>query len=117
VRRADLIVDGDLGDGGLDGAPSNCQSRIRVLSQRPFVASYRPLVDTVDFVSGMGSWGPVLSVVVGTVLGMSSAVETPAAAGQWWRVDDAELRTALTDMQNTIRRNYHAMLEMVREAD
>jgi hypothetical protein len=44
-------------------------------------------------------------------------VEMPAAAGQWWRVDDAELRTALTDTQTAMRRNYHAMLELVREAD
>jgi hypothetical protein len=48
---------------------------------------------------------------------MSSSVETPSATGQWWQVDDAELRTALTDMQTTMRRNYHAMLEMIREAD
>jgi hypothetical protein len=44
-------------------------------------------------------------------------VETPAAAGQWWRVDDAELRAALTDTQTAMRRDYHAMLELVREAD
>jgi hypothetical protein len=47
---------------------------------------------------------------------MSTPVETPAAAGQW-QADDAELRTALTDMQTTMRRNYHAMLGMVREAE
>jgi hypothetical protein len=48
---------------------------------------------------------------------MSSSVETPAAVGQWWQADDAELRTALNAMQTTMRRNYHAMLEMIREAD
>jgi hypothetical protein len=48
---------------------------------------------------------------------MSSSVEAPAAVGQWWQADDAELRTASTDMQTTMRRNYHAMLEMIREAD
>jgi hypothetical protein len=48
---------------------------------------------------------------------MSTSVESPTAAGQWWQVSDAELRTALTDAHTTMRRNYHAILEMIREAD
>jgi hypothetical protein len=35
---------------------------------------------------------------------MSTSVETPAITGQWWQVDDAELRTALTDMQTAIKK-------------
>jgi hypothetical protein len=71
----------------------------------------------VDFVLGVGWESPGFVGGRGYRVGMSSSVETPTTAGRWWRADDTELRTALTDMQTTMRRNYHAMLEMVREAD
>jgi hypothetical protein len=65
----------------------------------------------------MGWESPGFVGARGYGVGMSSSVETPAAAGQWWQIDDAELRTALTDMQTAMRRNYHTILEIVREAD